>query len=80
MKIAEKILSEIDKVTDVNDSRTFFTYDQCLNAMKLYANAKLDEAAEKAKAQLVSNNESVWYSDAWAEVDKESILLLKDIV
>lgn len=46
--------------------------------MKTYAKYVLDTAAEKAKAKLVSNTEAVWHTDFWAEVDKQSILSLKD--
>jgi len=72
MKTAEEILSEVDQITDVNDSRTLFTYEQCLNAMKLYANAKLDEVAEKATGFLDQNDNPV--------VAKGTILVLKDKV
>lgn len=68
MKTAEEILKDCG----CNSKR------EIIEAMKIYANQKLDEAAEKAKAQLTSNTEAVWHTDFWAEVDKQSILNLKD--
>jgi len=73
MKTAEEILSKslgmgCDYLNDV-------TLKECANikdvieAMKLYANQKLDEAAEKARVLPVGPSH---------QVDKQSILSLKD--
>jgi len=45
--------------------------------MKLYANAKLDEAAEKAECKDISSDNYGGNYSNW-EVDKQSILSLKD--
>jgi len=42
MKTAEEILLEIDQVTDINDSRTLFEWDDVIKAMELFANQKTD--------------------------------------
>lgn len=82
MEKAEEILSEVDRVTDVNDSRTLFTYDQVLQAMKEYANMKLDQAAEKAKVSYYDGNimisPKINNAGTIISVDKQSILKLKD--
>lgn len=85
MKTGEEYLKENEFITNKfgnyvysNGPHSFDLPTILQDYASIYANAKLDEAAEKAKAQLVSNNESVWYSDAWAEVNKQSILDLKD--
>ena len=49
-----------------------------IDLMQGYAKHALYHASICATAKLVSNNESVWYNDCWAEVDKQSILDLKD--
>jgi len=45
MKTAEDILCETDTAF-VNDCRTLFEWEDVIKAMKLYANQKLDEAAD----------------------------------
>ena len=55
MKTAEEILCEIDTAF-VNDCRTLFEYDDVIKAMKLYANQKLDEAANQATIKDEDNN------------------------
>lgn len=73
MKTAEEILSSllVEKVIDVNDRRTLLEFSEVIKAMKIYANAKLDEAAENARISFTD----ILYN---SEVDKESILLFKD--
>jgi len=75
MKTAEEILVEIDQAVGLNDSRTLFEWEDVVKAMKLYANQKLDEVAEKATAKFNFTDRSF---DAELIVDKESILSLKD--
>jgi hypothetical protein len=74
MKTAEEIIDSFNQleVESLNSSRIVkaLNFDDCEEAMKLYANAKLDEAAEKATAFLNHNDNPI--------VAKQSILSLKD--
>lgn len=72
MKTAEEIFMEVQDIECPNANNLTLPEDWQLKAMKLYANQKLDEAAEKASVH-------------WPEinnlnpcVDKQSILSLKD--
>lgn len=87
---AEEILTgiEIEQATDVNSERTLFYFDEVIKAMKIYANQKLDEAAEICLDTKSDNRE---YFDNFPDTDweldnnghlfrgnKNGILALKD--
>jgi len=86
MKTAYEMLLEVDQVLGINDSKTLFELDEVIKAMKLYANSKLDEAANNSGVKMTrdipAGQRYMWNhrTDCHYSVNKETILSLKDKV
>lgn len=72
MKTAEDFIYQF-KPLETSNGNDAFTAEDAIKAMKLYANKKLDEAAENADIDIINDEQGFG-----ASVNKESILSLKD--
>lgn len=76
MKTAEEILNGTKDII----FNTSYSQDYIIKAMKIYANQKLDQAANQVIIKDEDNNDHWYECFPIPSVDKESILSLKDSI